>query len=89
MFFNWKQISFSKDGSIPEVESAVIENKLLSQAVLESMIGAHGVSPAAKQSLASRLPELFKEAGDANNWLYHQTEDESLFCNKDQAEILS
>ncbi|MCI56830.1 chalcone-flavonone isomerase, partial [Trifolium medium] len=31
-------ISFSKDGSIPEVASAVIENKLLSQAVLESMI---------------------------------------------------
>ncbi|XP_057423580.1 chalcone--flavanone isomerase 2 [Lotus japonicus] len=53
-------ISFSKDGSIPEVESAVIDNKLLSEAVLESMIGAHGVSPAAKQSLASRLSELFK-----------------------------
>jgi len=62
-----EQISFSKDGSIPEVETAVIENKLLSQAVLESMIGAHGVSPAAKQSLASRLSELFKEGGDANN----------------------
>jgi chalcone isomerase len=67
LFFKWKQISFSKDGSIPETESAVIENKLLSQAVLESMIGAHGVSPAAKQSLATRLSELFKEVGDANN----------------------
>nr|WIL10285.1 chalcone synthase [Grona styracifolia] len=53
-------ISFSKDGSIPEVGNAVIENKLLSEAVLESMIGKHGVSPAAKQSLASRLSELFK-----------------------------
>ncbi|CAI8583314.1 unnamed protein product [Vicia faba] len=60
-------ISFSKDGSIPEAESAVIENKLLSHAVLESMIGAHGVSPAAKHSLAARLSELFKEAGDAKN----------------------
>ncbi|GAU12129.1 hypothetical protein TSUD_00950 [Trifolium subterraneum] len=60
-------ISFSKDGSIPEAATAVIENKLLSQAVLESMIGAHGVSPAAKQSLATRLSELFKEVGDANN----------------------
>ncbi|KAE9618551.1 hypothetical protein Lal_00047781 [Lupinus albus] len=56
-------ISFSKDASIPEVEIAIIENKLLSQAVLESMIGRHGVSPAAKQSLATRLSELFKEGG--------------------------
>ncbi|TKY50619.1 Chalcone--flavonone isomerase [Spatholobus suberectus] len=56
-------ISFSKDGTIPEVGSTVIENKLLSEAVLESMIGKHGVSPAAKQSLASRLSELFKEGG--------------------------
>jgi len=57
-----EQISFSKDGSIiPEVETAVIENKLLSQAVLESMIGEHGVSPAAKRSLASRLSKLFKD----------------------------
>ncbi|KAK7390734.1 hypothetical protein VNO78_18778 [Psophocarpus tetragonolobus] len=54
-------ISFSKDGSIPEVASTVIENKLLSEAVLESMIGKDGVSPAAKQSLASRLSHLFKE----------------------------
>jgi len=58
-----KQISFSKDGAIPEEASTVIENKLLSEAVLESMIGKHGVSPAAKQSLASRLSELFKEGG--------------------------
>ena len=56
-----EQISFSKDGSIPEVKAEVIENKLLSQAVLESMIGAHGVSPATKRSLASRLSKLFKE----------------------------
>ncbi|KAL2323879.1 hypothetical protein Fmac_022937 [Flemingia macrophylla] len=53
-------ISFSKDGSIPEVASAVIENKLLSESVLESIIGKHGVSPATKHSLATRLSELFK-----------------------------
>ncbi|KAL9329800.1 hypothetical protein ACSQ67_004803 [Phaseolus vulgaris] len=59
-------ISFSKDGAIPEEASTVIENKLLSEAVLESMIGKHGVSPAAKQSLASRLSELFKEGVSLN-----------------------
>nr|ADQ13184.1 chalcone isomerase [Scutellaria baicalensis] len=52
-------ISFSKDGSIPEQGKAVIENKQLSEAVLESIIGKHGVSPSAKQSLAARLSELF------------------------------
>ncbi|CAJ1977740.1 unnamed protein product [Sphenostylis stenocarpa] len=56
-------ISFSKDGSIPEEATTVIENKLLSEAVLESMIGKHGVSPEAKQSLASRLSELLKDGG--------------------------
>ncbi|XP_034703680.1 chalcone--flavonone isomerase 2 [Vitis riparia] len=58
-------MSFSKDGSLPEVGNAVIENKLLTEAVLESIIGKHGVSPEAKKSLAARLSELFcKEAGD-------------------------
>nr|BAX37182.1 chalcone isomerase [Torenia hybrid cultivar] len=52
-------ISFSKDGSIPDKGNAVIENKQLSEAVLESIIGKQGVSPEAKQSLASRLSELF------------------------------
>ncbi|KAJ4824612.1 hypothetical protein Tsubulata_010929 [Turnera subulata] len=51
-------ISFSKDGSLPENEEALIDNKLLSEAVLESIIGKHGVSPAAKQSLAARISEL-------------------------------
>ncbi|KAK7310283.1 hypothetical protein RJT34_07695 [Clitoria ternatea] len=55
-------ITFSKDGST----TTVIENKLLSEAVLESMIGKHGVSPAAKQSLASRLSGLFKAGGDTD-----------------------
>lgn len=39
----------------------VIKNKQLSEAVLESIVGKHGVSPAAKQSLATRMSELFKE----------------------------
>lgn len=42
----------------------MIENKLLSEAVLESIIGKHGVSPAAKQSLAARSSELLKENDD-------------------------
>nr|AHY35310.1 chalcone isomerase [Morus notabilis] len=58
------KISFSKDESIPEKENVVIENKLLSEAVLESIIGKLGVSPAAKQSIASRLAELLKETKD-------------------------
>ncbi|KAK6138497.1 hypothetical protein DH2020_027758 [Rehmannia glutinosa] len=54
-------ISFSKDDSIPEQGNAVIVNKQLSEAVLESIIGKHGVSPLAKQSLALRLTELLKQ----------------------------
>nr|AEO36980.1 chalcone isomerase [Dimocarpus longan] len=54
-------ISFSKDGTIPEVGNAVIENKLLSEAILESMIGKHGVSPPAKKSLAARLSILLND----------------------------
>nr|Q2PF16.1 RecName: Full=Chalcone--flavanone isomerase; Short=Chalcone isomerase [Glandularia x hybrida]BAE72880.1 chalcone isomerase [Glandularia x hybrida] len=54
-------ISFSKDGSIPEKENAIIENKQLSEAVLESIIGKKGVSPSAKQSLAARLSDLLKQ----------------------------
>ncbi|GMH13340.1 hypothetical protein Nepgr_015181 [Nepenthes gracilis] len=50
-------IAFSKHDSIQEVGTAVIQNKHLSEAILESMIGKHGVSPAAKQSLAARISE--------------------------------
>ncbi|XP_073063749.1 chalcone--flavanone isomerase [Primulina eburnea] len=53
-------ISFSKDGSLPEKENAVIENKQLSEAVLETIIGKHGVSPEAKQSLGARISEVLK-----------------------------
>ncbi|KAE9611594.1 putative chalcone isomerase [Lupinus albus] len=54
-------ISFSKDACIPKVEAAIIKNKAFSEAVLESMIGENGVSPAAKKSLATRLSKLFKQ----------------------------
>nr|Q565D8.1 RecName: Full=Chalcone--flavanone isomerase; Short=Chalcone isomerase [Gentiana triflora]BAD95484.1 chalcone flavonone isomerase [Gentiana triflora] len=51
-------ISFGKNGAIPEVSNAVIENKKLSEAVIESIIGEKGVSPAAKKSLATRIAEI-------------------------------
>ncbi|KAG1365721.1 Chalcone-flavonone isomerase family protein [Cocos nucifera] len=57
-------IAFSKDSSVPEAGCAVIENKALCEAVLESIIGEHGVSPAAKRSLALRVSELLKESQD-------------------------
>lgn len=55
------QISFSKSECIGEEEEGMvrkIENKLLSESVLESIIGKHGVSPAARLSLAKRLSQL-------------------------------
>uniref|UniRef100_A0A7N0ZZW6 Chalcone-flavonone isomerase family protein n=1 Tax=Kalanchoe fedtschenkoi TaxID=63787 RepID=A0A7N0ZZW6_KALFE len=54
-------IGFSKHDEIPKEGNAVIDNKQLSEAVLESIIGQKGVSPEAKKSLATRLAELFKE----------------------------
>ncbi|XP_058205398.1 chalcone--flavanone isomerase-like [Rhododendron vialii] len=51
-------ISFSKDESIPETGKSVIENREVSETVLETIIGKNGVSPAAKQILATRLSEL-------------------------------
>ncbi|KAL1542664.1 chalcone isomerase [Salvia divinorum] len=54
-------IAFSKDGSIPEQGKAVIENKLLAEAILESIIGKNGVSPTARQSLAARVSELLNQ----------------------------
>lgn len=55
------QIAFSKDDSVPEQGKAVIENKLLAEAILESIIGEHGVSPTARQSLAARVSDLLKQ----------------------------
>ncbi|XP_043701433.1 chalcone--flavanone isomerase-like isoform X2 [Telopea speciosissima] len=61
-------IAFSKvkDGPIPEAGSAVIENKQLAEAVLESIIGKHGVSPTARQSLAERIHGLLLEFDAVN-----------------------
>ncbi|CAK9176548.1 unnamed protein product [Ilex paraguariensis] len=56
-----EKISFSIDDTIPDVGNATIENKQLSEAVLESIIGKHGVSPEAKQSLAVRISELLNQ----------------------------
>jgi chalcone isomerase len=56
-------VAFSKDSSVPESGGVAIENRPLCEAVLESIIGEHGVSPAAKLSLATRVAELLKEQG--------------------------
>ncbi|KAF3774147.1 Chalcone--flavonone isomerase [Nymphaea thermarum] len=53
-------IAFSKDTSVPEKGVAVIENKALTLSFLESVIGKHGVSPAAKRSIAERISGLLK-----------------------------
>ncbi|CAL5210286.1 unnamed protein product [Lathyrus oleraceus] len=53
-------LSFSKDGTIPEDEHSVIDNKPLSESVLETMIGEIPVSPALKESLATRIHEFLK-----------------------------
>ena len=44
-----------------------MENKLLSEAVLESIIGKNGVSPDTKKSLAVRLSDLLKVFDNNNN----------------------
>ncbi|KVI06946.1 Chalcone isomerase [Cynara cardunculus var. scolymus] len=62
--FVMHHISFSKDGIIPEVAIVVLENEKLAQAVIESVIGEHGVSPATKQSLASRLSEFMNQVDE-------------------------
>ncbi|KAI3417670.1 Chalcone-flavonone isomerase family protein [Psidium guajava] len=54
-------IAFSEDGSIPEASNTVIESKQLSEAILESMLGKHSISPQAKMSLASRIHELLED----------------------------
>ncbi|WVZ61066.1 hypothetical protein U9M48_010994 [Paspalum notatum var. saurae] len=60
-------VAFSKDSSVPESGGVAIENKPLCEAVLESIIGEKGVSPAAKLSIAARVSELLKgTAADAD-----------------------
>ncbi|KAK6270870.1 hypothetical protein POUND7_007968 [Theobroma cacao] len=57
-------ISFSKYSSVPQIGTAVIENKLLANAVLESIIVKDGVSPVARKSMASRLSALLDDSGE-------------------------
>ncbi|XP_057422895.1 chalcone--flavanone isomerase 3 [Lotus japonicus] len=54
-------LSFSPDDTLPEKEAVVIENKALSEAVLETMIGEHAVSPDLKRCLAERLPAVLNQ----------------------------
>ncbi|KAM0879276.1 hypothetical protein ACQ4PT_034343 [Festuca glaucescens] len=53
-------VAFSRDLSVPESGGVAIENRQLCEAILESIIGEHGDSPAAKLSLATRLGDLLK-----------------------------
>uniref|UniRef100_A0A0E0KKS6 Chalcone-flavonone isomerase family protein n=1 Tax=Oryza punctata TaxID=4537 RepID=A0A0E0KKS6_ORYPU len=54
-------VAFSNDSSVPEdAVAAAIENRALCEAVLDSIIGEHGISPAAKRSIAARVSQLLK-----------------------------
>ncbi|KAI4351158.1 hypothetical protein L6164_005540 [Bauhinia variegata] len=59
-------LNFSKDGTIPEGKGVVIENKPVSEAVLETMIGRNAVSPALKQNLAVRYLEILNSQTNFN-----------------------
>lgn len=60
-------ISFPKGDSIPETVDAVINNRQLSEAILESIIGKNGVSPETKETLAGRMSDLMKEKHSNSN----------------------
>lgn len=60
------QIAFSKGQRVPKTGKSVIKNKLLGEAVLESMIGKNGVSPATRKSLAERLSKLMNNKDPHN-----------------------
>jgi len=55
------KIVISKDGAAAE-SGTVIESRALSETLLESIIGEHGVSPALKRCLAARVAELLSES---------------------------
>jgi chalcone isomerase len=57
---------------VPAAGGVAIENKHLCEAVLESIIGEHGVSPAAKLSLAARLSELLTKGTAGGARLGHR-----------------
>jgi Chalcone-flavanone isomerase len=47
---------------VPEVENRVINCRNLTEALLASIIGENGVSPAAKLSLALRMHDIINNA---------------------------
>jgi chalcone isomerase len=51
-------VTVSDDTSVPEVENLAIDCRNLMEALLASIIGENGVSPAAKLSLASRMHDI-------------------------------
>ncbi|GJM94809.1 hypothetical protein PR202_ga11488 [Eleusine coracana subsp. coracana] len=56
-------VAVSEDSSVPETGArAAIENKVLCEAVMESIIGERIVSPATKLSIATRARELLNRA---------------------------
>ncbi|VVB18361.1 unnamed protein product [Arabis nemorensis] len=61
-------IAFSEDKKVPRSGKAVIKNKLLGEAIIESMIGKNGVSPTTRQSLAERLSKLMNQHKEANTF---------------------
>ncbi|GJZ68123.1 chalcone isomerase [Tanacetum coccineum] len=52
-------LNIAKDGIVPETPVAVLGNKKWGQTMLEGVLGRDGVSPQARQSIASRLSDLF------------------------------
>jgi len=53
----------------------VIENKLLAEAVLESIIGKNGVSPGTRLSVAERLSQLMMKNKDEKEVSDHSVEE--------------
>ncbi|GJX10648.1 chalcone isomerase [Tanacetum coccineum] len=51
--------NIAKDGIVPEAPIGVIENKKWGPTQVDGMIGKNGVFPEVRQSVASRLSELF------------------------------
>ncbi|CAN8268070.1 unnamed protein product [Cochlearia groenlandica] len=78
-------IAFSKDDTIPKTGEAVIENKLLAEAVLESIIGKNGVSPEARLSLAKRLAHIMNKNKVEEE---EEEEEEKVITKIDQEEAI-
>ncbi|PWA49429.1 Chalcone--flavonone isomerase [Artemisia annua] len=52
-------LSIAKDGIIPEAAIAVLDHKKWAPTMLEGALGRDGVYPGARQTIASRLSDLF------------------------------